>query len=661
MTSVLVVDDQATDRELMRTVLGYAGYEVHEAATGLEALNIVRAHPPDLIIADILMPAMDGYELVRELRDQPASAHIPVIFCTATYGSSEVRRLAEACGVSHILVKPCEPTDILRIAADALQEERRIPAPLPSDAFQREHLRLVNAKLVEKVAELEESRRQTAESLTLLETLQSTAPVGIGFVDRDFRLVRCNETLAALTGAPREQRLDRTVAEAMPELWPRLAPICRHVVDTAEAVVNQEMSGRSRFRAGEDRSLLASYYPVQLGGEVIGVGLVVVDITERRQADEFRSVVMDTMAEGLAVIDSEGCVTFMNAAASRMLGWTTDELAGRPAHAVIHGQRSDDSPAGAEAWEIRRVRTAGESITVASDVFIRKDGSRLPVAYSAAPLAGGADTYGAVVVFRDVTEEQNERMRLQRELDSITWIGRTRDALDEGRLVLYSQPIVSLKDGDPSEELLLRMIGRDGGVIPPGRFLPSAEKFGLIADIDDWVVTQAIGLAARGRRVEANLSGESVGNAELLAVVERELRRTGADPANIVFEITETALMRDIDAGRAFAERLVELGCEIALDDFGTGFGSFTYLKTLPLRYLKIDVEFVRHLGSNPANQHLVKAIVNLAEGFGHQTIAEGVEDEHTLTLLRDYSVDFAQGFHTGKPAPIRAGNGRPV
>ncbi|MGH2942000.1 MAG: EAL domain-containing protein [Solirubrobacteraceae bacterium] len=659
---MLVVDDQATDRELMTTVLGYAGYEVWEAATGLEALNIVRAKPPDLIIADILMPAMDGYELVRELRGQRASAHIPVVFCTATYGSSEVRRLAEACGVSHILVKPCEPTDIMQIAATALQEEERhIPPPLPSDTFQREHLRLVNAKLVQKVAELEESRRQTAESLTLLETLQATAPVGIGFVDREFRLVRCNDTLAAMTGGPPDEQVGRTVAEVMPERWPRLEPIYRRVVDTGEAVVNQEMSGPSSSSVGDDRSLLASYYPVQLHEEVIGIGMVVVDITERRQADEFRSVVMDTMAEGLAVTDSEGRVTFMNAAASRMLGWTTDELLGRSARAVIHGRQLDDSPSVAEDWEIRRVQTAGESITVASDVFVRKDGSRLPVAYSAAPLAGGADTYGAVVVFRDITEEQNERMRLQRELDAITWIGRTRDALDEGRLVLYSQPIVSLKDGDPSEELLLRMIGRDGGVIPPGRFLPSAEKFGLIADIDDWVVTQAIGLAARGRRVEANLSGESVGNAELLAVVERELRQTGADPANIVFEITETALMRDIGAGRAFTERLVELGCEIALDDFGTGFGSFTYLKTLPLTYLKIDIEFVRHLGSNPANQHLVKAIVNLAEGFGHQTIAEGVEDEHTLALLRDYSVDFAQGFHLGMPAPIGAGDGRPA
>jgi EAL domain-containing protein (putative c-di-GMP-specific phosphodiesterase class I) len=197
------------------------------------------------------------------------------------------------------------------------------------------------------------------------------------------------------------------------------------------------------------------------------------------------------------------------------------------------------------------------------------------------------------------------------------------------------------------------MVGRGGEIIPPGKFLPAAEKYGVIAEIDQWVVTQAIRLAAEGRRVEVNLSAESVGSPELLAVIERELRSTTADPSKIIFEITETALMRYIKAGEAFTHYLVKLGCGLALDDFGTGFGSFTYLKTLPVDYLKIDIEFVRNLGSNPANQHLVKAVVNLAQGFAKQTIAEGVEDEETLGLLRNYGVDFAQGFHIGRPAPI--------
>jgi EAL domain-containing protein (putative c-di-GMP-specific phosphodiesterase class I) len=256
-------------------------------------------------------------------------------------------------------------------------------------------------------------------------------------------------------------------------------------------------------------------------------------------------------------------------------------------------------------------------------------------------------------VFRDITEEARERAGVRKELAALSWIGRIRDAIDEHRLVLYSQPIVPLAGGRPSEELLLRMIGRDGEIILPGSFLPVAEQYGLIGEIDRWVITQAVRLAANGRRViEANLSAASVGTSDLLPFIERQLQEAGADPANLVFEITETALMRDVTAGNAFARGLAELGCGLALDDFGTGFGGFTYLKKLPITYLKIDIEFVRDLVTNRESLHVVKAIVSLARAFGLRTIAEGIEDEDTLAVLRTEGVDFGQGFHLGRPAP---------
>ena len=169
------------------------------------------------------------------------------------------------------------------------------------------------------------------------------------------------------------------------------------------------------------------------------------------------------------------------------------------------------------------------------------------------------------------------------------------------------------------------------------------------------MVPEAIRIAATGRRVDANLSADSISNLDLLSLIERELRSNKADPANVVFELTETALMEDLEAGEAFARGLRKIGCGLALDDFGTGFGSFTYLKKLPIRFLKIDIEFVRDLTTNLANQHLVKATVGLAQDFGYETIAEGVEDAETLELLKEYGVDFAQGFHLGRPAPVES------
>jgi PAS domain S-box-containing protein len=496
--------------------------------------------------------------------------------------------------------------------------------------------------------------RRSEESLILIETLQSTAPVGFAFVDREFRIVRINQTLAEVNGAPLEDQLGRTVAEVVPEVWSQMESVYRSVLDTGEPVINLEVD-RERGETGDRRHWLASYYPVIIDDEVIGLGVVVVDITDRKEAEHFLSAVMDTMVEGLYALDGEGRVTFMNSAAARILGWTEEELRGKDMHAAIHFQNADGSPHPHADCELLKVRTEGRSVRIAHDVFTCKGGTICPVAYSSAPLMDGTRVRGVVVVFRDTSAEQAEEDRARRELDTLAWVGRIRDALDEDRLVLYSQPIVPLTGGQPSQELLLRMVGPGGDLVPPGSFLPVAEKYGLMGEIDRWVIRQAVGLAASGQRLEANLSAESISNLDLLPLIEQELRDAHADPSKIVFEITETAVMENPEACEAFARGLSEVGCPLALDDFGTGFGTLTHLKNLPISYLKIDIEFVRDLTTNQANQHLVKAIVGLAKDFGCQTVAEGVEDAETLALLEEYGVDFAQGFHLGRPAPLEA------
>jgi PAS domain S-box-containing protein len=505
---------------------------------------------------------------------------------------------------------------------------------------------------VQDVTELSKALRQTAESLNLMETLQSAAPVGFAFVDRACRIVRVNATLAEVSGSEPEELVGRTVAEVIPDLWSQLEVVYRQVLETGEPVVNVEVE-RELPSASGHRFWLASCYPVRIEDEVIGIGVVVVDITEREEADRLRAAVMDTMVEGLYVLDGQGRLTLMNSAASRMLGWSEQELLGKPMHATVHFQHADGSPHPEADCALLTVRTEGRDVRMDHEAFTRKDGTICPVAYSAAPLRAGAAIRGVVVVFRDTSAEKSEAERRHRELDKIAWVGRIRDALDEDRMTLYSQPIVPLSGGEPSQELLLRMVGRNGEIILPGSFLPVAEEYGLIAEIDRWVVVQAIRLAATGQRVEVNLSAATIGQLDLLALIERELREAATDPANIVFEITETALMQNTEAGEVLARGLSAIGCQLALDDFGTGFGSFTYLKKLPITYLKVDVDFVRDLATNRDNQHLVRAIVGLARDFGYQTIAEGVEDAETLVLVKDYGVNFAQGFHFGRPAPI--------
>jgi diguanylate cyclase (GGDEF)-like protein/PAS domain S-box-containing protein len=261
----------------------------------------------------------------------------------------------------------------------------------------------------------------------------------------------------------------------------------------------------------------------------------------------------------------------------------------------------------------------------------------------------------ARAVVYDAAEDRQERM-----LSRMTWADRIREALVTHSFVLHSQPVMSLT-GDPVArcELLLRMLGDDGDVIPPGSFLFIAERFDLIQEIDRWVVSRAIEILAEqqaaGNEVVlcVNLSAKSVTDPRLPDHIADELSAHGADGRGLCFEVTETAAVVNIDRARQFARRIAELGCEFALDDFGAGFASFYYLKHLAFDLLKIDGEFVTDLANSLTNQLVVKAVVDIARGLGKRTIAEFVEDAETLELLRGMGVDFAQGYHIAKPAPL--------
>lgn len=260
-----------------------------------------------------------------------------------------------------------------------------------------------------------------------------------------------------------------------------------------------------------------------------------------------------------------------------------------------------------------------------------------------------------------VTTFSLEEGRRARSLVRQPWSERIRDALDHDRFVLHLQPILDLSSGKISHgELLLRMRDSHNKLITPGLFLPTAERAGLIHEIDRWVVRRAIALLADATGLPAaggvgiNLSGASVtGDQQLLEVIENELRRMGVDPQKLIFEVTETAAISNMPDATSFARQLNSLGCSLALDDFGIGFSSFYYLKHLPVRYIKLDGEFIQNLPRSKVDEHVVRAIVDVAQSLRIKTVAESVADEATIKLLRKHHVDYAQGFHIGRPMPI--------
>ena len=233
-------------------------------------------------------------------------------------------------------------------------------------------------------------------------------------------------------------------------------------------------------------------------------------------------------------------------------------------------------------------------------------------------------------------------------------------ALTQDQLELLCQPILDLATNEVSQyELLLRLRTDEGRLLPPSAFLYIAERFGSIVAIDSWVVQQAVTLiaaqadAGRSLTLHVNISAKSIGEAQLVAVVDRALTDARIDPACLVFELTETAAIGNIDQAKTFMTELRSRGCGFALDDFGSGFGSFHYLKHLPFDYFKIDGDFIRGFGANTIDQLVVEAIVGIARGMGKKTVAEFVTDQDMTDRLRRSGIDYAQGFHIGVPRPI--------
>ncbi|MGZ6826767.1 MAG: putative bifunctional diguanylate cyclase/phosphodiesterase, partial [Mycobacteriales bacterium] len=241
-----------------------------------------------------------------------------------------------------------------------------------------------------------------------------------------------------------------------------------------------------------------------------------------------------------------------------------------------------------------------------------------------------------------------------------TWLERVREALAQDRFVLHGQPIRDLRTGETTRhELLLRMVADDGSLVMPGAFLGLAERGGVIGSVDRWVLRRAFAMlreeqaAGRRPRYSVNLSGSSVGDPEVLALVEEQLATLPFPDGALLLEVTETAAVVDLPRARAFAERLQSLGCRLALDDFGSGYGSFAYLKQLPFDVLKIDGQFVRELVTSAEDRAVVTALVAIARGLGKRTVAEFVEDAETLALLAELGVDDAQGYFVGRPGPL--------
>jgi diguanylate cyclase (GGDEF)-like protein len=260
-----------------------------------------------------------------------------------------------------------------------------------------------------------------------------------------------------------------------------------------------------------------------------------------------------------------------------------------------------------------------------------------------------------------VYQEDDER-RLARERE-ISWVPRIRAAIEASRFVLYGQLIEPAKSGACEQahlEILVRMLDEHNELIPPGAFLPSAERYGLMPQIDSWVISHTLewmsSLQARSEMVPVcaiNISGASVCDARFREFLLAALADCSVPCSSICFEITETAAVADLASAIRFMEEVRQMGCRFALDDFGAGMSSFTYLKNLPVDFIKIDGAFVKDLLKDDTSLAMVRAIADISRVMNIASIAEFVENDAIRQKLAEIGIDYVQGYGVGKPQPV--------
>ena len=251
-----------------------------------------------------------------------------------------------------------------------------------------------------------------------------------------------------------------------------------------------------------------------------------------------------------------------------------------------------------------------------------------------------------------------------RKVADISWSKRIKEAIDSDKFLLHYQPIISLSgQSEQYYEVLLRMIF-DDEVISPNVFLPAAKRLGMMMDIDFWVIRNVFKinseLALSGQKIifSINLSSKVFEDSKFTDQLKKYFKEYNVNPVSVVFEITEKTIVKHMELTNKIINELVSMGCRFALDDFGISSGFSSYLKSLPIEYLKIDGNFITNMAGDPVNQEMVQSMIKIVQILNKKVIVKHVQDKNTLELLKSFGADFVQGYYLGIPKPTLSQDG---
>ncbi len=537
--------------------------------------------------------------------------------------------------------------------------------------------------------------------------LLSAMSIGILFEDRDSRIQYVNPAFKGMWAIPETVSLTgQPVAEVLQHSTHRFARpdhASRYVLRVLDT---HEISERFEIDLFDGRILTQISYPVSAGdGRIIGRLWIYADVTHERQTaaqllylaqrdpltglynrhrfqERLEQVIATSSRMGtrfaLLYFDLDEFKyindTFGHGAGDRVLVRMAGEIAHLVRSSEIFARLGGDEFAVLTQLQpeddLNALPKRIVSTVAAIPLRFRGSNLRLTASIGVAVFPDHGETAEDLIAHADTAMYQAKRQGKNtwfvydptRDLSGamatrLTWNHRIGQALEENGLELHFQGIYRAADGALSHlEALIRMRDRSAPerLIMPNLFIPHAEKSGQIVEIDRWVIRRSIELLKAHSRLPAlavNVSGRSVDEPSLPQFIRAQLEEQGVDPRRLIVELTETAAVSDVQDAQHFIETLQRSGCRVALDDFGSGFSTFAYLKHLAVEMLKIDGLFISDLPNNPDNQAFVRAMAEIARGLHKVTIAEFVEDQATLEMVRDMGIGFVQGYHIDRPS----------
>ena len=677
---VMIVDDSEIDRVLAGRTLEQADCDVVLVEDGFRALSLLEEQLPDLLLLDLMMPGMDGFEVCRRLRQIPRGNEVPVLVMTGRDDVQSIHQAYEA-GATDFASKPMRwPVLAYRVrymlrASKAMRQLARSQSRLleAQQAARMGHWELLGQGERVRLSEMARELLGLNEDEAEVDVERALSPLVVD----DRRLLR-----ASVVNLPLAKEPLRMVCQLeLPSQPPRFIQVQSSTFGAAP--IRGTVLDITELKRSEQRSLfLARHDPLTgLPNRQYAIEQIEQTVSRARRHDRLAAVLVLDLDKFNRVNESSGPT-----AGDALLRDVGDRLqrslrSGDGVYRLEHGiPRSWVARLGGDEFALlvsdlalpqdaakvamRVLETLREPFAVAGQELVLSASVGISVfpddGDHANALLGNADSAmnhakaegGACFKYynRQMNASALERLSLESDL---------RHALARGEFEVQFQPQMTLNSHHLiGAEALVRWRRGEQGLVSPAEFIPLAEDTGLIVPLGEWVLYEACRQAAQwpeqpGQvlpRVSVNLSARQFRDLSLFEQVAGALAASGLAPERLELEITESCLMQDVELGIASLGQLRKLGCRIAVDDFGTGYSSLAYLKRFPLDVLKIDRSFVRGLPGDEPDQAICAAIIGMARGLGLEVVAEGVETPEQLGWLATQGCHMAQGYLIDRP-----------